>query len=139
MSDTCAICLQSMEEDALCKTVCGHTFHSSCIFKVIITNPVCPLCRYELTPINNDINQRMPHNVHVNTVEIAPNLRSGLVGWYPQLSTTYNVTNHRLAPSLDLLNEQINEMFLDTVRGVHTPPRINRRLRIHPQISQVFR
>ena len=49
MGDECPICLETMEEgSALCKTECGHKFHSKCIFNSIVFNVNCPICRTQL-------------------------------------------------------------------------------------------
>ena len=49
MDDDCPICLESMKDDnALCKTECGHKFHSKCIFNSIVLNVKCPICRTKL-------------------------------------------------------------------------------------------
>lgn len=54
MEDNCSICLQDMTENDFCKTECGHMFHSSCIFKVVVRDPKCPLCRYQLITYNRE-------------------------------------------------------------------------------------
>ena len=48
----CAICLENIEDNNNCKTECGHTFHTSCMLKLVTnkTNPSnnCPMCRKQL-------------------------------------------------------------------------------------------
>ena len=47
-SDTCSICLESMEKDSVVrKLVCGHTFHPNCInnWLVFSKSLKCPLCQ----------------------------------------------------------------------------------------------
>ncbi len=46
----CAICLNPIDGTSSCHTDCGHTFHSTCVFKAVRTDPRCPLCRHELLP-----------------------------------------------------------------------------------------
>lgn len=51
--DNCPICLEEISQINRTTTPCGHTFHSSCIFKNIIAayscptmmSLICPLCR----------------------------------------------------------------------------------------------
>lgn len=40
---TCSICLDDDPDFKL--TICGHTFHESCINQWTAINPICPLCR----------------------------------------------------------------------------------------------
>jgi hypothetical protein len=43
----CLICLDTTEEDHFHTTLCGHTFHASCILKW--KRGTCPVCRQRLT------------------------------------------------------------------------------------------
>lgn len=45
MSESCAICLESMVSDTT-TTKCNHTFHNKCL--KMVTNNKCPLCRSSL-------------------------------------------------------------------------------------------
>ena len=45
--DECSICYENMENSGIITLNCGHTFHKTCISKIM--NKVCPLCR---KPIN---------------------------------------------------------------------------------------
>jgi len=53
LDDNCSICLEEISHINRTTTPCGHTFHSSCIFKNIIAayscptmmSLICPLCR----------------------------------------------------------------------------------------------
>ena len=47
--DACPICLSELLEKDICVTECGHDFHFSCLFKSLLNNPGCPLCRNPLT------------------------------------------------------------------------------------------
>ena len=49
----CSICLDVVENH-ICQTICGHTFHSYCIFKSLQRNAKCPMCRYPLMIQNED-------------------------------------------------------------------------------------
>jgi len=40
----CAICLQSMQENA-CALSCAHAYHKDCVVRWFITTPTCPICR----------------------------------------------------------------------------------------------
>ena len=53
----CSICLSEINnDDATSKTICGHTFHSECIFKSIAhKNFSCPNCRKKLVHFANTI------------------------------------------------------------------------------------
>ena len=44
----CPICMESIGTVNCCTTECGHTFHSSCLFKNFNNSDSCPLCRKEL-------------------------------------------------------------------------------------------
>ena len=46
--DSCAICLEILNEGKCCTTDCGHTFHSKCIFRNFKNSFECPLCRNDL-------------------------------------------------------------------------------------------
>ena len=41
--DECSICYENMENSGIITLNCGHTFHKTCISKIM--NKVCPLCR----------------------------------------------------------------------------------------------
>ena len=55
----CPICMESITITTNTTiTDCGHAFHSSCIFRHIVKNNLCPLCRnemYERPPPPHDI------------------------------------------------------------------------------------
>lgn len=45
-SDDCIICFSSLENfSGALKFMCGHRFHSDCIFDWLKINPTCPMCR----------------------------------------------------------------------------------------------
>ena len=44
----CCICMECITETNKTTTECGHTFHSSCIFKNLYERIECPMCRKEL-------------------------------------------------------------------------------------------
>ena len=45
----CSICLDVITDQS-CTTECGHFFHSKCVFKWIVLNNKCPVCRKTLCP-----------------------------------------------------------------------------------------
>lgn len=45
----CCICMECIDDVNITTTECGHTFHSSCIFKNLSRRIECPICRRELT------------------------------------------------------------------------------------------
>jgi len=47
--DECPLCYEKMEMVNLTITRCGHTFHSSCVFKALEYGDNCPMCRVQLT------------------------------------------------------------------------------------------
>ena len=53
-NDKCSICLDPITcNDNLCKTICKHSFHSSCLAKHIYKKKTeCPLCRSKLFDIS---------------------------------------------------------------------------------------
>ena len=44
----CPICMELILNVNCCTTECGHSFHSSCLFKNFSNSADCPLCRKEL-------------------------------------------------------------------------------------------
>ena len=54
----CPICMEKIinYRSDCCTTECGHTFHSSCIFKNLTNSFACPMCRNQLVeePVNDD-------------------------------------------------------------------------------------
>jgi hypothetical protein len=47
--EICGICLEKLEvETKIYKTICGHSFHNSCIHKSMKKTNNCPYCRKEL-------------------------------------------------------------------------------------------
>lgn len=44
----CPICMDPVGCSDCCTTACGHTFHSTCIFKNLTNSFACPMCRSEL-------------------------------------------------------------------------------------------
>lgn len=49
--DTCPICLGEILSVDTCVTECGHEYHFSCLFKSLLNNTGCPLCRKSLTDV----------------------------------------------------------------------------------------
>jgi len=55
----CAICLSQINATDSSTTACNHVFHTSCLILAALvnpTNPLCPLCRGQLTPRPNSEN-----------------------------------------------------------------------------------
>jgi hypothetical protein len=50
----CSICFETIEMINISVTTCGHSFHSSCLFKSLQKNETCPLCRHKLVDIPED-------------------------------------------------------------------------------------
>ena len=50
----CPICFDKLKMIDITVTKCGHTFHSSCIFKSLDRNVDCPMCRTELIHPESD-------------------------------------------------------------------------------------
>lgn len=44
-NEECPICLESITSSDITTTYCNHTFHYSCIQKMLSYNNKCPLCR----------------------------------------------------------------------------------------------
>ena len=55
---TCSICLNIVGKRK-CKTECGHSFHYKCIYKWILNNDNCPLCRTVIRNPEDDEEVRM--------------------------------------------------------------------------------
>lgn len=50
----CPICYEDLKMIDFTVTKCGHTFHSSCVFKAMEQNVDCPMCRCQLIEIQED-------------------------------------------------------------------------------------
>ena len=50
----CPICYEDLKMIDFTVTKCGHTFHSSCVFKAMEQNVDCPMCRCQLIEIHED-------------------------------------------------------------------------------------
>ncbi|KAG7538111.1 Zinc finger RING-type [Arabidopsis suecica] len=58
-NETCAICLEDMSEDVQDfqeMPNCPHLFHDNCIYKWLIDNTLCPLCRTVIIEDDDDDN-----------------------------------------------------------------------------------
>ena len=70
--DTCAICLESLDTDkeAAHKTPCGHTFHTKCYIRHLLTEDIrCPLCRTYPDPMDYRNRDRTSDTVDEATSE----------------------------------------------------------------------
>ena len=47
----CPICYEELKMIDFTVTKCGHTFHSSCVFKAMEQNVDCPMCRCQLLEV----------------------------------------------------------------------------------------
>jgi len=50
----CPICYEDLKMIDFTVTKCGHTFHSSCVFKALEQNLDCPMCRCQLLEVQED-------------------------------------------------------------------------------------
>lgn len=50
----CPICYEELKMIDFTVTKCGHTFHSSCVFKAMEQNVDCPMCRCQLLEIQEE-------------------------------------------------------------------------------------
>jgi len=50
----CPICYENLKMIDFTVTKCGHTFHSSCVFKAMEQNVDCPMCRCQLLEIQEE-------------------------------------------------------------------------------------
>jgi len=50
----CAICFEQIEMVNVTVTTCGHSFHSSCIFRALESSDGCPMCRNTLIETPED-------------------------------------------------------------------------------------
>ena len=50
----CPICYEELKMIDFTVTKCGHTFHSSCVFKAMEQNVDCPMCRCQLIEVQED-------------------------------------------------------------------------------------
>jgi hypothetical protein len=50
----CPICYEELKMIDFTVTKCGHTFHSSCVFKAMEQNVDCPMCRCQLLEVQED-------------------------------------------------------------------------------------
>lgn len=59
-TDNCPICLETICENNMCRTNCGHTFHLTCI--LCVKTEKCPICRRNYA-INITQLQKIPDNI----------------------------------------------------------------------------
>jgi hypothetical protein len=52
--DDCPICFESLKMIDFTVTKCGHTFHSSCVFRCLEQNLDCPMCRTPLIVLQEE-------------------------------------------------------------------------------------
>lgn len=50
----CPICYEELKMIDFTVTKCGHTFHSSCVFRAMEQNVDCPMCRCQLIEVQED-------------------------------------------------------------------------------------
>jgi Zinc finger, C3HC4 type (RING finger) len=50
----CPICYEDLKMIDFTVTKCGHTFHSSCLFRAMEQNLDCPMCRCQLLEVRED-------------------------------------------------------------------------------------
>lgn len=50
----CPICYEELKMIDFTVTKCGHTFHSSCVFKAMEQNVDCPMCRCQLIEVQEE-------------------------------------------------------------------------------------
>ncbi len=50
----CPICYEELKMIDFTVTKCGHTFHSSCVFKAMEQNVDCPMCRCQLLEVQEE-------------------------------------------------------------------------------------
>tara|TARA_B100001057_G_C22221077_1_gene708275 strand:+ start:152 stop:532 length:381 start_codon:yes stop_codon:yes gene_type:complete len=108
MGDECPICLESMKEaSALCKTECGHRFHSKCIFNSIVFNVNCPICRTQLAknvkPKITVLGPRMEPRLIIERYDSETNTE------YPDAQQT-----HVLLPALQFIGRR--NALVDSIR-----------------------
>jgi Zinc finger, C3HC4 type (RING finger) len=53
----CPICYEELKMIDFTVTKCGHTFHSSCVFRAMEQNVDCPMCRCQLLEVQEDEDQ----------------------------------------------------------------------------------
>lgn len=48
----CPVCLDTIDPSVMCRTTCGHAFHSECAFRAMKADPAsrCSVCRTRLVP-----------------------------------------------------------------------------------------
>ena len=76
--DECSICYENMENSGTIILNCGHTFHKTCISKIL--NKVCPLCRKPINfreILNIDKNVRICKNAASNDHIYSPMIKNG--------------------------------------------------------------
>ena len=47
--ETCAICMENIEQDSGALQCCRHTFHWKCIDQWVRVSAICPVCRRDVT------------------------------------------------------------------------------------------
>lgn len=67
----CSICFTNVQKVTQVKTLsCGHDFHMKCVWKWIVKNPSCPICR---EPVDKLPAYDCPYNEYIHFVNAHSN------------------------------------------------------------------
>jgi hypothetical protein len=62
----CSVCFTNVQKKSQLKTLeCNHKFHMKCIWKWLIKQPTCPVCRREVSSLPS---YNCPYNEYIHFV-----------------------------------------------------------------------
>lgn len=67
----CSICFSNVQKVTQMKVLnCGHNFHMKCVWKWIVKNPSCPICRIS---VSKTPSYDCPYNEYIHFVNAVSN------------------------------------------------------------------
>lgn len=124
----CSICLNQIDDDdATSKTVCGHTFHSKCIFtSIAYKNFSCPNCREKLADCPEKIKENETDEIIRSIIEIhsIPNIFSNelaTIEQHEQTGRSYFNGREEMNQNLRFINNHEQIQLLNTRSNIYAP------------------
>ena len=103
--DECPICYESMNMVNFTVSRCGHTYHSSCIFKALDFNSDCPMCRVQL--IDREDEDDNTEDTEDDNTEVSEDE----VEVYEEYENPIKVTSEQLAEKLTNLGYTLQDLL----------------------------
>lgn len=123
----CSICLSPInDDDATSKTVCGHTFHSKCIFtSIAYHNFSCPNCREKLTDFPEKVKESETDAIIRSIIEIhnIPNIIGNEQETLEQEEQTDLSRGEEMHQNISFINEEHVQFFRSV--GIDAPRNVS--------------